>query len=367
MLAFGNLGTVNNDYINNNSNDEFVFGLTRLPYKQGTLLPNMHRDKTEPQAIMTRFPPVKIPLQSIIELTDIAYKSNLDWPPKSVSSLIVLLYLLPFIIREFDGGSVSLLQQGYWVVSPLNSFRRFLDQAVNMAKSELQLVLPHLNLGISLEEFVDVLTKQGKVSPLQTGSILRQDRNLAFIDYYSATQKLHNLLQFPHSIDGEVGDKRGHHFEQAIQVIIDQSQWRPKPDIRRMVGVGLRLNKKQLTDLDALGCLDDILLIVSCKAELYSVQYDAGDYKLIRNAKTRIEEAVSHWSKIRKTLLANPIGDNYDFSRFRDIIAVVCTPHIVYTPIGNATALIYENLRSAISATELQKWLSEAHGDGALE
>jgi hypothetical protein len=56
-------------------------------------------------------------------------------------------------------------------------------------------------------------------------------------------------------------------------------------------------------------------------------------------------------------LASAPAGANYDLSRYRSILGVVCTPTVPYLPIGSATAFVTEGLRAASSYTELVNWL----------
>jgi hypothetical protein len=53
-----------------------------------------------------------------------------------------------------------------------------------------------------------------------------------------------------------------------------------------------------------------------------------------------------------------PVGDNFDFSAYSDILAVVCTPSIFFVPIGIATDEIDPHLRTVSSLGELENWLN---------
>ncbi len=65
---------------------------------------------------------------------------------------------------------------------------------------------------------------------------------------------------------------------------------------------------------------------------------------------------------MRDLLRRNPVGDNYDFSRFSNIEAVVCTPHVFYlnTPETLEEISLGEGstLRRACSIGELTRALT---------
>ncbi|MFE7359298.1 hypothetical protein ACFU8Q_41090 [Streptomyces sp. NPDC057543] len=106
----------------------------------------------------------------------------------------------------------------------------------------------------------------------------------------------------------------------------------------------------------------DTLLIVSCKSRPYTPCYDAGDHKTVRNGATLVQRAVAQWEEVVATLTKQPVGANYDLSRYRRILGTVCIPHTPYTPLGRATEIIDANdegqpLRAANSYEELAAWL----------
>ena len=60
----------------------------------------------------------------------------------------------------------------------------------------------------------------------------------------------------------------------------------------------------------------------------------------------------------RTTLAAHPRGDNYDFTGTSRFLGVVCTPNVVWVPLGPATAAAAPGLRAASSLEELKRWLA---------
>ena len=120
----------------------------------------------------------------------------------------------------------------------------------------------------------------------------------------------------------------------------------------------LRVAGKNITDIDAVGEKGRRLLLVSCKSIIYSGAYDAAEYVAIRNAQGVVEAAVDQWDRLIWRLTQQPVGDNFDFSGYREVLGVVCTPFPVYTNIGPATREVAPGLRAAAGYAELADWLS---------
>ena len=68
---------------------------------------------------------------------------------------------------------------------------------------------------------------------------------------------------------------------------------------------------------------------MSCKSIIYDRDYDQGVFRVIRNTRATIDEAVAEWGVVAE-LRRQPTGDNLDFSRFDEIIGVVCAPFAVF-------------------------------------
>jgi hypothetical protein len=116
-------------------------------------------------------------------------------------------------------------------------------------------------------------------------------------------------------------------------------------------------SSETFTDIDAIGALSSTLLIVSCKSLIYDGPYDKGDYKTIRNAQSTVDGAVKHWQTIAETIRSEPVGTNFDFSCFTRIVAVVCTPFVIYSDSEETLAYATEGLRFCVSTVELGAWL----------
>lgn len=178
-----------------------------------------------------------------------------------------------------------------------------------------------------------------------------------FVHVETATSLLHQMLEFRAAGGGEAGNLRAGHFEAAVQAIIDDSPWAPPPELREKVGKNVRFQSQTKTDLDAIGARGNALLLVQCKNRVYSGEYDVGDHRAVRQGVQLVRDAVSDWASFGEFIREHPSFDNFDFSKYSEITCVVCTPHVVYVPIGPATAFVASELRAAVSVLELQAWL----------
>jgi len=92
---------------------------------------------------------------------------------------------------------------------------------------------------------------------------------------------------------------------------------------------------------------------------LYTPEYDTGEHGAVRNVADRLEEAVAALERTIAVLDRDPIGDNYDFTGFTDIIGVVCTPHVVFTAWQVVSRHAAIDLRITPSVQELAHWLEK--------
>lgn len=202
---------------------------------------------------------------------------------------------------------------------------------------------------------------RGSAWPLIPGPVLRSDGHAALLDFYFASLRLNALIgEFGQT--GVAANIRSNFFELSVQAAIDGSAWRPTHAMAKLRGKPLRRQGRHITDIDAIGIQGDRLLCVSCKSTLYSPQYDAGEFRTIRNREGMLLTAIAEWDKKIETLRANPTGDNFDFSAFTDIIGVVCTPLPVYTSTTPVAAMTPQTLAPGCSFRELEMWLSDEGG-----
>lgn len=199
---------------------------------------------------------------------------------------------------------------------------------------------------------------EGVAWPLVPGPVLRIDGEAAVLDLYFATMRLNALISET-AQRGAIANSRATQFELRIQSAIDQSPWRPEVHFRSLRGRPLRRAGKTLTDIDALGVQGKSLLLVSCKSTLYSPEYDAGDYAVVRNRADLLSRSITEWNQKVESFRSDPVGDNFDFSSFERILGVVCTPMPVFALVEPPSSMAPATLPAGCSFHELEDWLAD--------
>jgi hypothetical protein len=269
----------------------------------------------------------------------------------ALGCLLSALYEFLWNHRRISGA----LQRGY-----LRWKRERLELVFEDAYSRLPSRFKELSAwaGIaSAAEWVSIIKGMcGASWPLVAGPVLRIDNDEVLLDLYSASVRLNTLIS-DFARDGEAANARSKLFELRVQRLLDESPLQAPATVRKMRGLTLRLAGKHLTDIDAIGCRDDRLLLVSCKSTIYSPQYDAGDFRVVRNRESLLLDAIRDWDEKVTLLQRNPVGDNYDFSNFGPIQGVVCTPLPVFVMRMPGTSTTPKGLTSGCSFVELESWL----------
>lgn len=312
-----------------------------------------------PPFIASYYLPKQVHLEHISYLYKLTDNGNGKWLNYETLGLMLLSGLLLPISASSPEHSVNIAMYGYSVHERID-FVEVYWSAFEDLVSVFKTLFPSANLPDTWVHFVALLNDIEKIDtcshPLLPGVLLVND-GWVIIDHANVKTRLDKILQFP-SLSGETGQKRGFHFEDGIQSYIDSSSWTPSKEIHAMRQVHLiRDDGTQITDIDAIGESGDTLLVISCKAIIFSIGQDIGEYLALKNARIRLDAAVVKWNNVKAELTASPIGKNYDFSRYTKIIGIVCTPNVVYTE--NELSLAYEvdNLRKAATAPEFIEWL----------
>ena len=267
-----------------------------------------------------------------------------------------LLRIASAYVDEHQAGYVSLLTRGY-LLMPKSKFVDIADEWLTVEDPWLDETFTDQLISSSGNDFLEALKAlQGNSYPLKAGPIIRTEQDIICLDLFAASQYFEHILEYPDS-KGKIANNRSGHFEKAVQKTIDQSKWKPKHEVAALRGRTLRLSNQNITDIDSIGENDGKLLIVDCKSVIYNSDYDIGDYKIVRNTESEIVKKTQKWQTNKEFFKENPVGDNYDFSGYSDIIAIVCTPTVVFVPIGIATEETETGLRTVSTLNELEKWL----------
>jgi hypothetical protein len=306
----------------------------------------------------TDFAILPVFLNDLARLNARARLKNIQWWPEELGPLLMLLR---FVSSLLDSDSETRIRAKMWggVLMPEEEFLRPSDALFADGVSFVQQVFPGIVLPDTAAQLLSRLEDlKPSFWPMCFGSPLRREGKLIFIDVRAATVLMNQLSEFE-AAGGTKGGLRGAHFEEKVQALIDLSPWAPGDALARQVGMDLYRGPRLITDLDALGAKDDVLLLVSCKSLAKTTQYDMGDFHKVRAAKTTVEKAVTALRNLEADIKQDPTAFNFDFTRYRKIIAVVCVPGIIYVPGGPATELIEPGLRAAVSADELSKWMNQ--------
>ncbi len=326
-----------------------------------TVLPYFELSGREtPPFVSTYYFPEQLPLKHISNLYKLTDNGNEQWLSRDVFSLLLLVGLLLPISASAPEHSINIAMYGYSVHERSDFIMDYWPMF-----DELVLVIKNLFPDADLPATPVHLLNQ--MESLETGthpllpSIIMGDKHWIVIDHANVKDRLGRLLRFP-NLGGGTGNRRGIHFEDAIQSYIDASPWKPSDELRVMRQVHLERRgdgkNNRITDIDAIGESGDKLLIVSCKALIFSVGQDIGEYYALKNARLRLDEAVLKWQAVKAELLDLPTGQNYDFSRYAKIIAIVCTPNAVYTESDLSLAYEVGNLRKSATASEFIDWVN---------
>ena len=278
---------------------------------------------------------------------------------RHVAPLIQLLVTLPALIAQVPWALGSILQQGYffWGVKRLEDLldKYLPDVAAILAKETPEFRWPTTT--------IEWLTAIDQVTaspwPLMAGNVCRRYANQYMLDITGCSHAFLQRLEMSRA--PALGNLRGAAFELQCQDIIDRSPWAPPPPIRELRGRTLWRAGQKLTDIDALATRDGILLIVSGKSRIYDREYDRGTYRVVENERNRLDEAVTQWDLIVESLNREPVGDNFDFSAFEEIVGIVCTPFPVYTHSERSLRFVRAGLRASSSTHELLTGCNSIH------
>ncbi len=163
------------------------------------------------------------------------------------------------------------------------------------------------------------------------GPVLHYEGEDVVVDVWAFHWHVYVALRINPSTGGSFVNATALEFEEAVQRIVDESPFAPPSALRELRGRTLRIEGRDITDLDALIVVKKTLYLVSCKRFVLGVEYLAGDYRTVRNARSRVELALDEWAARVQEIRGTPVGDNYDFSGYA-IDGFVVGPELLFTP-----------------------------------
>lgn len=273
-----------------------------------------------------------------------------------IAALTQLLMLVPAISAHVPWALSSICQLGYVFVGE-QRLREVVDHHLPEVVGQLAPRTPGFAWPTDFDQWHEVLAAvHSSVWPLSSGDVVRRFRDNLLIDITGASQALLHRIEIGRS--PLLGNLRAREFELQCQDLIDGTTWSPPPELRALRGRTLRTGGGALTDIDAIGVKESLLLVVSCKSVIYDRDYDQGDFRVIRNTQATVDQAVIEWVAIVEELRRQPRGENFDFSQFDEIVGVVCTPFAPYSNDDRTLAFAKPNLRMSSSMLELRDWLA---------
>lgn len=276
--------------------------------------------------------------------------------PASLGAHLLLVQICLRVAFHFHGSFIGMVRYGYFPM-PSRDVEKVMALWIPDAAREIGAVLDGMPLPTSYAEMQHAFENSVPVIwPRQGGSPLIFEGDVTCLDVAAACDGL--LASFARvSSAGAAANARGELFERTTQGHLDGSNWAPASRWREYQGRELRAGGRDITDIDAIGCCGNTLLLVSCKSVAYSHDYDVGDYRTIRNVASVVNDAVGRWSEIVHFIRENKHGDNYDFSEFEIIVGVVCTPFSIFTVDERALQEVAVGLRGVVSLEELTRWV----------
>lgn len=275
----------------------------------------------------------------------------------SIAPFVQLLMMVPIFCSRLPWALGDIARQGYFFCR-LSVFETLFEALTPAIKEQIKRLAPNIPC-LQYPAWRRAIDATGpELWPLRSGGVLRQHGNVILIDIAATSHALLQRMEL--NRNPLLGNIRAHEFEIQCQAIINNSRWIPSQELAILRGRHLQLKGGQiLTDVDAIGESGKTLLLVSCKSVIYDGDYDRGTYNVIRNNQTTIDTAVSKWAEVISLIQKNPIGQNFDFSSYCEIIGVVCTPFVVYSHEEKTLSLVKGSLRACVSESELREWLKE--------
>jgi hypothetical protein len=277
---------------------------------------------------------------------------------EEVLTLIFFLRMAHYLLA-FGESSLSKVQEYGYMVTGEEQFVSLANDCFQHVSDFTKTIVPAGPIPAHGSELLARLESfQGSIWPLRPGKVVRRDFNFICIDLYGATALLDAALEYPR-IAGRIGNVRGYHFEVTVQKAIQRTGWALDDKLLAIRGKTIRINGTDVTDVDALAAKEKTLLLFSCKSVVYSAEYDRGDYNVVKSASDTVIQAVDAWNRRIVSIRQHPKGDNFDFSAFHKILGVVCTPGVLYVPIGDSTREVLPGLRAYSSLDEIIEWLEK--------
>ncbi|MFL1802948.1 hypothetical protein ACJW8F_16340 [Plesiomonas shigelloides] len=282
-------------------------------------------------------------------------KDGLPWEIELLEVICILQFATTLILRGWFF-LPDIAEKGY-LLFPKGFidayFQGFIDSVKKMQLEKLGTTFTN--------DAAEVIRKHSRplgenIYPSNVSVLFDAGKMLGF-DISCSFEFLLNKLEYTKK-QGDIANLRGCFFEEQTQEIIDNSKLKPARNVRNLVAKTLRFRNKSITDFDAIMVIGKSLIAISCKSILDNLDYDKGDYKTVRNITSSLEKYVEDWRAKIKIINDNKLGDNYDFSKFDEVIGLVVTPSVLYCNLTYRNELTIKGLYENMSSREFEAWIN---------
>ncbi len=271
-----------------------------------------------------------------------------------IASLIIVLMAMPYWMKTLPNAWSGVSLHGNLRLGP-QRLRRAIEGFLCASRDELVAILSEGVRSLTAETVVQTLLNTApRLAPTALSPVTRDAGEVIAIDFVAAHEWLSESLDLPG------GDKpancRGEMFQDQVQHIIDASPWRPSSMLRGLRRQ-LRIDGEEITDIDAIGAKSGTLLLVDCLSLRKPAEVSEGEHRAVRQWRERAEEKATNWARKSEVLWHRREGDNFDFTSFDRVLAVVCVPGPVYVESPSASEEVVPGLRRICTVTEIARFL----------
>lgn len=277
--------------------------------------------------------------------------------PEILSCLWICWSLYSKFFRSKSDFSTSILTLG-GVLIPLDFVYRQFD-VESMANA---LRIDYLGLGEIMSNYaIDHICVAAnmkvdyKLSAPVAPVIISDD--WVWIDASAVSRRL-----FRTAVPGQSGapaNSRAKVFEKGIQEVIDATKWCPVGIWRELISKKIKDNTGNIiTDIDAVACLGNCVVLLDCKSVLPRVGVKGLPYMSIRSMADRLHEVCRDWQNKIPRLRSALLRYNVAYSN-ANIVGAVVVPELAYTDSEDVLVKILPGLPALLSPEELKFFLEQ--------
>jgi hypothetical protein len=295
-------------------------------------------------------------IDSLVDFAQRARARSISWWDDVSRACLALMMLLPAIFQRNPESKVSAYDAGYFEMDR----ERLRNEIAASIKEMPPLVSSRYNpLGLPTDpaKILKILEGgHGSLWPLSPGPPVRNELDRVLVDLTAVSRRFETGLAYP-SDQGAVANLRADFFEENVRSVLARSAWAPSGELEKHIGRELRRKGELITDLDAAGERDGVALLVNARSKMFSLALSHGEWRPLRAQASAARDAVREWGDRVSRLCEGPVDVGVDFSQYRRVIALICTPSPMYADDAEALNEVAPGLRACCSLLELEDWL----------